>query len=339
MMSSSSCPWPALADAGDVLKINTFLATSRRTVLHADATRSSNVNIFLGNEAADLDSIVSSVVLAYWHNAQGHSAVPVVNCPRDDLKLRGDVQAVLNLSGINGDNLVFVDEFNDLSRICSGVWLVDHNTTSSAQKFLDSKVTAIVDHHADSGAHQNASPRLIAPVGSCSTLSFEICFGKPNVASLNRAAAALLLSAILVDTINMDSSVGRGTARDLAAITSISEILGVDENTKLRLFEHVRTEKQRQSHLSSRDLFRKDFKHFEGPGGVVGIASVGLSFEGWNEGRRGRDFALSLDNLQQFSRERKLDVFVVMTSFESSSGFSRELLIFATSSATIALAR
>ena len=73
----------------------------------------------LGNEAADLDSTISALVLAYYtahsiakeekeNKAEGQQTLvfPVINCIREDLPLRTEVVYFLKSYGIRVDHLI-----------------------------------------------------------------------------------------------------------------------------------------------------------------------------------------------------------------------------------------
>lgn len=78
-----------------------------------------DIHVVLGNEAADLDSSVSSIVTAFYlahsllkeekeNKQDGHQSFvfPVINCARDDLPLRTEVIYVLQKYAINPDTLI-----------------------------------------------------------------------------------------------------------------------------------------------------------------------------------------------------------------------------------------
>lgn len=73
----------------------------------------------LGNEAADLDSCISSIVTAFYiahsllkeekeNKLDGHQSFvfPVINCAREDLPLRTEVIYVLQKYSIRADTLI-----------------------------------------------------------------------------------------------------------------------------------------------------------------------------------------------------------------------------------------
>jgi exopolyphosphatase len=72
--------------------------------------------LVFGNQAADMDSIMSAFSLAFFISQPqissflGHDigfAIPVINIPRDDMKLRKDSLLILEEAGISSDSLIF----------------------------------------------------------------------------------------------------------------------------------------------------------------------------------------------------------------------------------------
>jgi exopolyphosphatase len=275
------------------------------------------------------DSVVSSLCLAFFSDANEDpgAAVPVVNCTRADFPLRGDALAALAAAGINSELLLFIDDTVNLTEAVSYVTLVDHNQPAAHQRDLSRKVSAIIDHHDDAGAYPDVHPRVVAPTGSCSTLVFELCNGICEGKHANLALAALMTCTILIDTVNLDASIARFSARDVNALGILSTILDLNNDDLKALYLAVNAKKQEQGHLSTYDLLRRDYKQFENGYVSVGIASVGISFSEWSTRSMGSSHALTVDALQHFAVLRKVHVIIVMTSFGSGEGFTRQLLV------------
>ncbi|CAI5738923.1 unnamed protein product [Peronospora destructor] len=120
----------------------------------------------MGNEAADADSIVSSLTYAFMH-AQQHSDtlhVSVLPITRAELTLRCDVTALFEALDVDTDALVFVDEFPWDIKAKVKVTLMDHNAFSNKKipPVDGMKVVEIVDHHSDLGQHLDAEKREVA---------------------------------------------------------------------------------------------------------------------------------------------------------------------------------
>ncbi|KAJ1737748.1 Exopolyphosphatase [Coemansia sp. Benny D160-2] len=205
----------------------------------------SNLTLVLGNESADLDSMVSSLTLAYVLSAQKNSSsvgnvVAVMNTNRADMVLRQDCQmllqsALLAEGGKGIEDLTFIDDIDlqavvgryssdnnsnnnkkkeqeGIGRPALDVWLVDHNAPASRQSFLEDYVRGIVDHHVDEGKCQAAQWREIESVGSCSTLvaAKVRSLGNP----VDPTLAKLMLAPVLLDTDNFSAASQRATEKD-----------------------------------------------------------------------------------------------------------------------------
>lgn len=151
-----------------------FLRQARAALLAAHQqqeqdTPRQQLKVVIGNEAADADSVVSAITLAYFLSAQhpGVQYVPVLSLPRAEMKLRPETLLLLRLAGAAEEegpaaagerqrHLTFLDEADlpALAQKCPElkVVLVDHNRLCRAlQPALDGRVEAIVDHHEDKG--------------------------------------------------------------------------------------------------------------------------------------------------------------------------------------------
>jgi exopolyphosphatase len=325
--------WPVCRGHESAASVNEFLTRARTRVLtNANRKQSGDVQVFIGNEAADLDSFVSSIVLAYFSEQDEGVSAPIINCPRADLELRGDVSAVILSTGIDVDNLTFVDDVSEVGPVAKGITLVDHNELAPHQAALAGKVSGIVDHHEDVGSYTRAIPRIIEACGSCSTHVFELCPLVVDEGKGNPTLAVLLLCAVLMDTRNMSKEAGKGTKKDANAIARLSAYLRMDEDAQAALFVNLACKKDEQGHLSTRDILRRDYKQFGTSGISVGIASVGISIQEWIAREKGEEYEFTTELLSTFSNERHIDILLVMSSFTCcTGGYSRELAVWSAS--------
>ena len=91
---------------------NDFLKASRKLLLEQKTTTlpQSTVNIVMGNEASDADSIISSIAYAWYltHRCdQKQLYVPVMNIPKEDLALRGEVCSIISIYIIKLSSVLF----------------------------------------------------------------------------------------------------------------------------------------------------------------------------------------------------------------------------------------
>ena len=161
------------------LSFPSFLKQARSAVFDKTST-GKKWKVVMGNEAADADSIVSSLCLAYFlqmtrvsssssttaDTEQEMQYVPVLPLARAEMKLRPETLLLLRLAKL-GDirsDLVHIDELDLIkaaggsegeeggegSGPLAGIVLVDHNKLCEAyHKKLGKLVEEIVDHHED----------------------------------------------------------------------------------------------------------------------------------------------------------------------------------------------
>ncbi|KAJ1896615.1 Exopolyphosphatase, partial [Kickxella alabastrina] len=280
------------------------------------------LTLVLGNESADLDSMVTSITLAYiLSQTESTMAIPILNTNRSDLRLRPDCSQLLSstlhdatLGETDLRGLTFIDDF-DLPALAASarsgglnVWLADHNAPSSGQRYLEPLVRGIIDHHVDEGRCLDAPVRVLEPVGSCATLVGGML--RETCEEIHPALAKMILAPIVLDTSSLSGKEGgRTTAKDravaswllpqvrwstnVANITDDADTFTLDVSDMEALYRALDKLKGQTSHLSSYDLLRKDYKQWEvldanGLAWQVGISSVGMRMPKWlaRDGRK-----------------------------------------------------
>lgn len=193
------------------------LSSFRNAALHPTM----KYKVFIGNEAADADSIISSLVYSYFKYTQHITEstsffIPVVSIVRSELHLRRDVKLLLNEVNIDLNDLVCIDDCNFMSgsaysvgdgksigttrtgdtRVDTGnieITLLDHNSlTPIAKEALVPpgaaipRIVEILDHHVDAGDHKE----------SCSGSLRNIAFDAANSKALVGSACTLVYEQI-----------------------------------------------------------------------------------------------------------------------------------------------
>jgi len=279
--------------------------------------------VVVGNEAADLDSMASAVLYAYYLSLEDESvnAVPLINIPRADFKLRTEAVFLFEEAGVDIDNLIFAEDL-DLSEMNAknllSLVLVDHNKLSSAHGNLLNSITGILDHHADEKNYPEGIYTDIRPVGSASTIVGEF-FLKNQSNTIEGPVATLLLGTILLDTVNLDPEAGRVTDEDITVAGKIVAKTGLDST---KLFDKLQFEKFNVSSLESFDLLRKDYKEWQMGSVKCGIGSVLLPVEQWIE--KDPDIVAACD---RYLKERELDVLFAMNAFTNPE-FTRQIAVY-----------
>ena len=278
--------------------------------------------IVVGNESADLDSIISANILAYTYNKLGKSnVVPLINCNRGDYKLRTESYGLLKRYDVDESDLIFIDDI-DSSLIDNPadikVTVVDHNKLPDNLRNWDNNVVAVFDHHQDIDMYKNSNPRIFETVGSCSTLVGKYILENKADIYETEEIAVLNLSPILVDTVNLDREQGRVTEEDIETFNKIKKYTSVDTE---KLYNDLQYMKSDVSSLSSIDLLRKDYKQWANSKMTYGMASVPLSIADWLN--KDKNITSACDT---YMKDNNLDMLIVMTAYVNEK-FNRELII------------
>lgn len=273
-----------------------YLAQARVSYLNAFEDRGVTVDVVMGNEASDLDSIAGAIARAWFLTSAPYGAerviVPVLNIPREDLELRRDTQYLLDLLGIDEQSLLFVDEVPLAQLAEEGrlrLHLVDHNAVAVTQSTLADSVVSIIDHHHDWGVAYpliaDPDPQLLVSVdrelreirvvGSASSL-IALDFYRRDQDELGPDWAALLLGPVLLDTANLLST-NKTTERDLQAGAFLVQAAG--EIVPDDFYDRLSDARSDTAGFTPRMLLRKDMKRYTVgtvhytisglPGGVV----------------------------------------------------------------------
>ncbi|CAB4494319.1 DHH phosphoesterase [Rhizophagus irregularis] len=306
----------------------------------------------LGNESADLDSIISSIAYACLSqqlispdelNSLSTSSFPIyfpiIQIPKSDFSLRPECSYVFSeceFTESDISQLLFLDDIlPHLDKLSSNydvnLILVDHNKLISpwSEKFND-KIDTILDHHQDERLYLNIKCRQIEFVGSATSLvvlHFKDVW-KKKISRDDFRLAKLLLAPILVDTILLDVSKERTSNKDKEAVQFLLDILNIPKSDQdfytSNYFNAIQSAKFNISHLSNIDLLRKDYKEWNLNNFNIGISSVNWSLEGWIQ-REDDNIDKLIDSFKYFKDEKKLDIFIIMLAYNhKNKGFQRE---------------
>ena len=145
--------------------------------------------------------------------------------------------------------------------------LVDHNEVSQAVDNVENaEILEILDHH-KIGTLQTINPVFFRPVGSTSTIVYEMY--RENNVEIPKTIAGLLASAILSDTLIFRSPTC--TMMDRMAAEHLAKIAGIEPE------EYARKMFRAGSDLKNRtpeEIFYTDFKTFEVNEETIGIGQI-----------------------------------------------------------------
>lgn len=342
----------------------------------------------MGNEAGDLDTLASSISYAVLSSTLAATrSIPLILTPRDHMSLRPENLLALNRAGVPLDSLLYSQDLktptNQLSRLGVRFALVDHNSLlpqfreneeghsesggqtgkqpSGGEDTVVDPVVAIVDHHADEGAHREAATRLIqVPTGSASSL-VTMHFRDAWEASLNHPAgvraspvpsadvSTLSLQAILIDTGALkikDGETTKTTQTDVEAADFLFPLSSFGQGVTLLRpegnlpqvlkdpFNELIYAKTHIEHLATPLLLARDYKEYEFDTATpdqhlrVGLVTVPLGMKAWlsredeNPGWKG-----FMQDMGKRMDERDLDVSGVLTTYRSAKGKGRREMV------------
>lgn len=322
--------------------LKAFFEENKRKMSHGE------LRIAIGNEACDLDSFISSLVVAYAENA-----VHVVNMKRSVFMAKGEMVWVCNVFGIDIADLIFFErptahfsskarrigayfDAGDAEHSVSGkkikLLLTDHN--NPIEEFADCEIELIIDHHVLS-SHISAAKRIYIDldVGSAATLVSKY-LGKDltrknhcapvavkrdaETETLCASFARLLLIPIVIDTGFLKK---RTSWFDLLEYRKLKKIAGTSRSELRKAFKALRSARKNDDQFETSLVLQKDFKRFEHRGFSFGGSTVKFPFEDWvdREGRQitglsGEQTGMALAmQIESFRRAMGLDFFFVAT--------------------------
>ncbi|KAB5588787.1 hypothetical protein CTheo_7774 [Ceratobasidium theobromae] len=352
--------------------LSAFLSSNKRAFLADLASKyGEGWTIVMGNEAGDLDSCASAIAFSYLSTTLDHTrTVALIQTPRADLFLREENLLAFRLAHLDGQNadLLTLDDITSispsfqLSSLRTTFALVDHNrilpqflADPKSQSELD-RVVAIFDHHDDEGFHKSANPREIrVPTGSCASIvadyfrkRFPRSSGPEDAIS---QTSSLLISAIAIDTGGLKEGgkaepLDRSVSEFLYPISSFgAPSIAVDKPNKdsktiTELTDALTDTKRDVSHLSGRDLLRRDYKEsqftsHDGNSIRVGLSTVPVGLNHWIDRDGAKKFWAAQD---AWIKERNLDISGVLTTFRTrvKGKHKREMLLVFPSTGAVA---
>ncbi len=210
--------------------------------------------IVIGHKNPDTDTVVSAEMFSRFLKDEGKNAQSAI--PGE---VNNETKFVFSRLEEKIPRIVTEKEKNE-----GEFFLVDHNDMrqSVAKK---ENVWGILDHHLLSGLRTDSPIYCrIEPLGSTCTLIYKMM--KDRGMNPDKKEAALLLSGIISDTLNLNSATT--TSEDIDLYYELVDIAGIDpEDFAKGMFEA----KSDFSGMEMKDIIRGDLKEYEFGGKKVGI--------------------------------------------------------------------
>ena len=217
------------------------------------------VTYVVGHKPPDSDTVFSAIAYANLKRKLGVNAKAVITAPPNAesafaLKYFGVATPSL-LENAAGKNII----------------LVDHNSFAQAAPGMNkANILEVIDHHNAIGDVKTAAPVYYRnmPVGCAATIVW-MAYLESKVA-IDKPMAGIMLSAILSDTDNLQSSAT--TELDRQAVRHLQKIARVKDRTGY--FLAMEKEFAAYKNMSERDIFYSDYKEFKVNGISYGCATV-----------------------------------------------------------------
>ncbi|KAL7977983.1 hypothetical protein Chor_004970 [Crotalus horridus] len=255
-----------------------------RAALQGHVQSKRAVHVVLGNEACDLDSMVSALVLAYFlakTSLDSEAAfVPVLNIPRVDFPLRTESAFLLHQQRIPEKVLVFRDEIDLAGLNKAGLLsmtLVDHHILPSKDAELEAAVVEVLDHRPLEWERPPPCRVTAELVGSCATLVAERLL-QARVPTLDSQIAALLHGTILLDCVNMAVEASKVTPKDARCVSRL-ESMFPELQPRNQVFDALQRAKFDVSGLTTEQMLRKDLKSLVSKKATVAISAVYVALQ------------------------------------------------------------
>ncbi|KAL7887013.1 hypothetical protein AOLI_G00047340 [Acnodon oligacanthus] len=301
---------------------------SCRGVLQSHMKNSSGLlHVVLGNEACDIDSMISALTFAYFLSKtleSGKAAVPVLNIPRAEFPLRSDNVFLLRETGLSQDYLLFRDEVDLHGLQQLAITLVDHNVLPEADRALEKAVVEVIDHHRLERAPSPSCSVTMETVGSCATLVTEHIVQKaPEV--LDQQVAQLLYGTIITDCVNMAPEAGKVTPKD-SQYASLLETRFPKLPPRSILFQSLQNAKFDVSGLTTEQMMLKDMKAVSGGDLRLAVSVIYMTLESFLQRQ------CLQQELCEFCHKHSYNLVVAMTiSFINDKEPFRQLAVYSSS--------
>ncbi len=208
----------------------------------------------IGHQNPDTDSVVSAIMMAWALNEQGGEYIPAVAGP-----VNKETQLVLSTWGFEKPKEITKEQAEDKE-----FFLVDHNEIGQSVA-KEENICGVVDHHLLGGI-RTSNPIYFRsePVGSSATLVYKII--KEQGLHINKQQAGLLLSAIISDTLNLNSPTT--VTEDIDTLYELKEIADVDTE---KMAQEMFAAKSDFSDKDMTEVLSADLKEYDFGGQKIGV--------------------------------------------------------------------
>ena len=330
------------------MKIFEFLSKCRHFFNTQSQTHATGITFVIGNQSADLDSIISSISLAYYKYLKLNeiSYLPVLNTTLDIIETKDECKYLFDYHKISSKDFIYLNELtnstNDAIKFKnSKIFLVDHNKLDDFEVSLnfDKHISGIIDHHKDEGLFkENTCENKIRIVDNTiasnallitELIKNDFCF---KTDSIDTSLFTILLFAVLADTNNMSPERPRITDRDKMLFDYLIDKSGLNLSEANNLYNKINDLKVNSSNNKPIEvILQNDYKQWSvnkfDKTIKYGISSVLIQPKLWIE----KD-GLSgwLNEVNKYRERNNLDCLFILALYTDIEGkISRDLILFA----------
>lgn len=298
----------------------------------------------MGNEAADTDSMVSSLAYAYHlaHRKKNpEKTVALLQVKSKALKFRPENQLVMKQAGLRqiDQELLTLDQLpwtrEKLSQMIKGIVLTDHNRPLSFWNNVP--VLGLIDHHEDRGINRSASPRLIEMVGSATSLVAKLITDEhEDPRDLPMPLADIIFATISFDTNGLKKGkakkVDHLSAKRVFPLTSFAD--GDMKKTSKKQKKILKQAEADVDHLNVTQLYARDYKgdvmYNSTSPILVGYVNVPYIIDDMIKKSGNQTFAGLAHESRAWIASNKIDLLVILTKAKDEEGDKiREILLLA----------
>lgn len=217
------------------------------------------ITYVIGHKPPDSDSVCTVIAYANLKRQLGINAEARIGSP-----INAESAYALNYFGVP------VPKVLD-NAAGKNIILIDHNSFAQAIPGMnEANILEIIDHHNLIGDIRTSAPIYYRnlPVGCASTIVW-LEYNEANV-PIDRAMAGMMLSAILSDTDNLQSSTT--TDLDRQAVAALEKKAGIKDRDSY--FLSMEKDLAAYNDMSEKDIFYSDYKEFNIDGVSYGCATV-----------------------------------------------------------------
>ncbi len=208
----------------------------------------------IGHQNPDTDSVVSAIILSWFLNEQEQDYRPAALG-----EINKETSFVLSFWGFEKPEILSKKEADGAE-----FFLVDHNDLNQSIASSEN-VKGVLDHHLIAGL-KTSTPIFfrIEPVGSSATLVYKLI--KENNLKPSKKHCGLLLSAIISDTLNLNSPTT--TTEDIDTLYELKDLTGADTE---KLANEMFVAKSDFNDKKVSEVITADLKNYDFGGKKIGI--------------------------------------------------------------------